>query len=571
MSDGTLGRWTAADLRYAAIILLVAVGLWLPRLQGPLDLRYDAGVYYILGTSLAEGRGYRLLNEPGAIEAIQYPPVLPAIAALHQRVLGTSDPVVVGRGLRFTAALLFIGYALAVFALARRLLSPGFAFVAALLAILNAQALFLSDYFAADLPYTALSVFFFLAPPGLGAGALAVGAFGLRTAGVALLGAWAAESLLRREFRQAAARGAVALAAVAGWQAYVHHVKSDPAFSQPAYSYQRAGYQFYNVGYLENMSYVDPFRPELGTATRSDLAARLTSNLSAIPGTLGEAATLQRGWLVGEVVRVRERFPGVPLPDWTISAVLGLLSAMVIGGLVLLARRRQWLLVLYVAGSVLLIATTPWPGQFGRYLTPLAPILALALVSVPAALTARARRSGGAWWRAASLAGIATLGFVLVQQVYTVYKVFTKHHQPAAMTDAAGRVQSYRLFFYDRTWQLHDDALDWLAKRGPAQGIVATSTPHLAYLRTGLPAVMPPYEIDQARAQDLLEEVPVTYLIVDQLSFLDVARRYAAPVAEARAAGWPLVYAVNDSGPRIYRRAGTTDGPSIGSNSIGSK
>jgi hypothetical protein len=565
VSDATPTRWIAADRRYAVIVALIAVALWLPRLRGPLDLRYDAGVYYILGTSLAENRGYRLLNEPGAIEAIQYPPVLPAIAALHQRVLGTSDPVVVGRGLRFTAAMLFIGYAIGVFALARRFLPSGFAFITALLAILNAQALFLSDYFAADLPYTAVSMFFFLAPPGLGAGALAVGAFGLRTAGVALLGAWAAESLLHRRFRQALVRGGVGLAAVAGWQAYVHQVKADPAFSHPSYSYQRAGYQFYNVGYVENMAYVDPFRPELGVATGRDLAARLATNLSAIPVTLGEAATLQRGWLVGEVVRLRERFPGLPLPDWTISAVLVCLTAMVIAGLVLLARKRQWLVVLYVVGSVLLIAVTPWPGQFGRYLVPLAPILALALVSVPAALAARACESKGGWWRAASLAGIATLGFVLVQQVYTVYKVFTKHHQPAVMTDASGRPHEYRLFFYDRSWQLHDDALDWLAKQGPGKGIVATSTPHLAYLRTGLPAVMPPYEIDPARAEHLLREVPVTYLVVDQLSFLDVSRRYAAPVAESASAGWPLVYAVNDSGPRIYRRAGAAAAPSIGS------
>jgi hypothetical protein len=565
VSVGPPAPWLRADRRYATILVLLAVALWLPRLRGPLDLRYDAGVYYILGTSLAEGRGYRLLNEPGAIQAIQYPPVLPAVAALHQLVLGTSDPVVVGRGLRFTAALLFIGYAVAVFALARRFLPSGFAFGAALIAILNAQALFLSDYFAADLPYTAISTFFFLAPPGLWAGALAVGAFGLRTAGVALLGAWAAESLLHRRFGQAAMRGAVALVAVGGWQVYVHQVKSAPEFSRPAYSYQRAGYQYYNVGYIENMAYVDPFRPELGAATGRDLALRLGSNLAAIPMSLGEAATLQRGWLVGEVVRIRERFPGLPLPDWGVSAVLVFLSALVIAGLVLLATRGHWLVVLYVAGSVLLIAVTPWPGQFGRYLVPLAPILALALVSVPAALRERARRAGSRWWRAASLAGLATLAFILVQQVYTVYKVFTKHHQPAVMVDAAGHPHEYRLFFYDRTWRLHDDGLDWLARQGSPGAVVATSTPHLAYLRTRLPAVMPPYEIDAARAGALLEAVPVTWLIVDQLSFLDVARRYAAPVTRSARSAWPLVYAPNDSGPRIYRRAAAKVAPSLGS------
>ena len=565
MTDTGRRPWGRVDRLLAASLVLIAAALWLPRLRGPLDLRYDAGVYYVLGTSLAEGRGYRLLNEPGAIEAVQYPPVLSAVAAVHQRALGTSDPVVVGHALRYTFALLFVVYAVAVFALARRMLRPGFAWLAALLAILNAQVLFLSDYFAADLPYTAVSTFALVASPGLAAGVLAVGAFGLRTAGVALLGAWASESLLRRRWRQAAARACVGVAAVGMWQIYVHLVTSSAEYARPAYSYQRAGYQFYNVGYSENMSYVDPFRPELGRASRSELASRVARNLRAIPIGLGEAATLQRGWLVGEVVRIRQHFPGVPLPDWIVSAALVYVSGMVGVGLVLLARGGHALLVTYVLGSIALIVVTPWPGQFGRYLVPLAPILALAFVAVPSALLDRARRSGGRWWRAGAVLALATLGGVLVQELYTVYKVFTKHHEPAVMTDASGKVHQYRLFFYDQTWRLHDDALDWLARQGPRSAVIATATPHAAYLRTGLKAIMPPYEADPALAADLLRRVPVTYLIVDQLSFLDVSRRYAAPVAASDSADWPMVYAVNDSGPRIYRRSGEGQPPAVGS------
>ena len=557
--------WSALERWLAGAVMLLAAALWAPRLTGPLDLRYDAGVYYILGQSLAEGRGYRLLNEPGAIEAIQYPPVLPALAAVHQLALGTADPVVVGHALRLTMALLFLGYALAAFALARRYLSSGFALVAALLAIMNAQVLFLSDYFAADLPYTAVSTFFFVAPPGIAAGALAAGAFGLRTAGVALLAAWVADRLLRGRYREAILRAMVAAAVVGSWQLYVHRVKSGSEFSRPAYTYQRAPYQFYNVGYVENMAYVDPFRPELGLATRRDLAERLWTNLRAIPTGLGEAATLQRGWFVGEVARVREHFPSLAPPEWTISLTLGVLSAMVVGGLVLLARSGHWLLGLYVAGSIALIVVTPWPGQFGRYLVPLAPILALAFVAVPAALADRARVTRARSWRAASLGGLAVIGFVMVQEVYTVYKLFTKHHEPAIMTDGAGEVHHYRLFFYDLTWRLHDEGLDWLGREESGAAVVATSTPHLAYLRTGMQAVMPPYERDPGKAADLLAGVPVTYLIVDQLGFLDVSRRYAAPVAQVAAAEWPLVYASNDSGPRIYRRASAKAAPLVGS------
>src|SRR5437762_12986770 len=55
------GRWQAVLL---VILGAIATATWSRRLSGSIDLRYDASTYYILGTSLAEGRGYRLLNEP---------------------------------------------------------------------------------------------------------------------------------------------------------------------------------------------------------------------------------------------------------------------------------------------------------------------------------------------------------------------------------------------------------------------------------------------------------------------------------------------------------------------------
>src|SRR3954452_5090356 len=103
-----------------AFVVALCIVLWIPRLNGPIDLRWDAGVYYVLGTSLATGHGYRMLSEPGSPEAIQYPPLLPAFVALHQRVLGSTDPAVVGPWLRSSFAALFLGYALATLAVARR-------------------------------------------------------------------------------------------------------------------------------------------------------------------------------------------------------------------------------------------------------------------------------------------------------------------------------------------------------------------------------------------------------------------------------------------------------------------
>src|SRR2546428_1713601 len=241
-------------------LVLLAVLLWLPRLRGPLDLRYDAGVYYVLGTSLAQGKGYRLLNEPGAIQAIQYPPLLPLFAAAHQWIAASSDPAIAGHWLRLSFALLFLGYIVGIHQLARNHLSPGFAFLAALLTLLHLLTTWLSDLFFAEIPFALVSILFLLSAgrrerhhPGWLGGVLGAAAFLLRTMGIAVLGAWIGESLLGRRFREAAGRAALALLPVLAWQAYVAHVKSSPEYATPADAYQRAGYQYYNVGYLRNL------------------------------------------------------------------------------------------------------------------------------------------------------------------------------------------------------------------------------------------------------------------------------------------------------------------------------
>src|SRR5580765_7393344 len=78
------------DLAAVAVLLSVVLATWVPRRRGPIDLRYDAGYYFMLGTALAKNKGYRLLSEPGEVLADQYPPGLPAIVALYQRSLRTS-------------------------------------------------------------------------------------------------------------------------------------------------------------------------------------------------------------------------------------------------------------------------------------------------------------------------------------------------------------------------------------------------------------------------------------------------------------------------------------------------
>src|SRR6266542_2599560 len=133
--------WSTTRFRTDVVIVLVLLGIvivcWLPRFSGPIDLRWDGAVYYVLGTSLAEGKGYRLLNEPGDIQAIQYPPLLPAVIAAHQLILGTDDPVIVGRWLRASFFIMYAAFIFSSYALLRRYLPQTYAFPAILTVALN--------------------------------------------------------------------------------------------------------------------------------------------------------------------------------------------------------------------------------------------------------------------------------------------------------------------------------------------------------------------------------------------------------------------------------------------------
>jgi hypothetical protein len=66
--------------------------------------------------------------------------------------------------------------------------------------------------------------------------------------------------------------------------------------------------------------------------------------------------------------------------------------------------------------------------------------------------------------------------------------------------------------------------------------------PHWMYLRTGLKAVMPPFETDPVKAQALLDSVPVTYLLLDEGLAVET-KRYMIRVVQQFPERWERVYA----------------------------
>jgi hypothetical protein len=473
--------------------------------------------------------------------------------------LGSTDPAIVAPWLRISYAALFLIYALAILALAKRYLRPMYALAATGLCLVHHSTIFLSDALFAELPFAMVSVVFvlvagcrFLASggewvrEGVSFGLAAAG-FLLRTAGVALFAAWVVEALVRHRWRLAITRVMLTFLPVLLWQMHVGRVRSSDEYRHPAYEYQRAPYQFYNVSYADNALLVDPSRPELGRVGVGALAVRLTKNFPHVAKAAGEAISASSFYWRQTLFDAQDRLLGRQLiPPGVVTAPIIMLVALTGIGLAMLARSGAWLIVVYVIGSIGLICTTPWSFQFQRYVAPIAPFLTVAVLAAFSGIgaTLRVLRSN----RAMAVAGRVALGGLLavifVVQFYTAWRVFEeREHKGGSVVASAGAVGPH-FFYYNLVWRGWDEAISWIEKHTPPDAIVATLYSHLCYLRTGRHAVSLPVERDPARACRLLESVPVSYVIVDS--------EWSLPTVESDSLGWQLVQSFD--GTKVYER-----------------
>jgi hypothetical protein len=558
-----------ADRLLLLALSIVIVGLWIPRWAGPLDLRWDGAVYYVLGTSIAEGKGYRLLHEPGEIEAIQYPPLLPLLAAVPQTVLGTSDPVIVGRWLKlfffcFHASLVFATYFMLKMFVPRWL-----AFWGALALLLNVQVTFHSNLFFAEMPFGLATVLFVLCNRRSSnrvhetlAAVFAVTAFSLRAAGVALFAAWVAESLAQKQFKRAAVRLLISAIPVLCWNAYVWHVERSPSYMTPAYAYQRAPYLNYNVSYATNLSLVDAYSPGSGNASARQLAQRFWQNFLGMGVTLGEAVSDSRGFWRYQLTFRGQRFPFLKRsPPWLFYIPLILLGGLTLGGMVVFIRRGEVFMPVYILTSLMLLCATPWPEQFPRYLVPVAPFLLASLFSCVLSVGNWLRMSRPELVRkCAPIALLIVLALIFDAELNSLRAMYRYHLDRVTSETYDGKFVDYRLFYYSPASKSLDDGLDWLKQRAKPADVVATSMPHWAYLRKGLKAVRPPLESNRERTQALLDSVPVAYIVLSPENDGKAINNYVLPFVQGNPQAWKCVYGDEERLVRIYERVRSEDG-----------
>jgi hypothetical protein len=487
---------------------------------------------------------------------------------VHQWAMGTSDYVKVGSALRLTYFVLSTLFLLTVYALARTLLSRLCALLVGVMTALSFLSFVQpSDVLYAEIPFALVTMGFLLCHqrddrPFFAAitGLLGAAAYLLRTAGLALLLAWLAESLIRRRFRQAAIRAAVSALPVLLWQVHIWRVTGSDEYNRPTYAYQRADYQYANVTYEKNSALVDPFRPELGRVHFRDLGERLARNITSILSALGEEAVVPHEfvpYLLGQLQqRLHVRFSSDlwALLASAFSVCLFSAGLVALAGAVLVATGRQWFLGLYFAITVAMIVVTPWQSQFRRYLVPVTPLTLLFMLLALLAIRNWLKRWHSRWpYGTGVLAMIVPVaGILLVQIVVTTHML--QSMEPVRCYDASGQERVFKLIGYAGEWQALDPAFEWIRRNAAANAVIATTVPHLAYLRTRHKAVLPPFVRDPDTAGHLLDEVPVSYLVLDRFERPGISERYAGPIVAHNVADWRLVFTAPDHKTRVYER-----------------
>jgi len=129
-----------------------------------------------------------------------------------------------------------------------------------------------------------------------------------------------------------------------------------------------------------------------------------------------------------------------------------------------------------------------------------------------------------------------------------------RHLSPISYFDAAGHERVFKAVNYGLEWHALDYAFEWVKENAPPTAVIGTIVPHLAYLRTRHKAILPPFESNTELEGRLLDEVPVSYLVVDTFGRPGTTERYTLPVIAQRPHDWQLVFTAPDSQAQVYAR-----------------
>lgn len=493
-------RWALAG---AVVSLMLALALIDPYLF----TGGDNVAYYALARALATGRGYVDLMTPGTPPETLYPPGFPLLLVPFYWLGGGSMFALKLQSLLAAAVALWATWKLGREA---RGVPEWVAAAAVWLVGLAPVFLLYTRYVLSDMSYTAavMVALVFLqravlldeAEDGeggragdrwwIGGSLVAILAFAIRTAGVALLGAALLWAVGRRRWKRAAIVAvAIGLAAVP-WLVWTSQRPPETG------------------GYLEQLRVVDRLDPESPSLRIGEYPGRAAEHLAI--------------YTVRDLPQLFWPVIPAPLAVRVFGVIAG--AALVVLGAVHLVRRRGvavW--DLFGLLSLGLILVWPWTGD--RFFLTLVPILWLVMLGgLDAASRFLTGRPTPARWAAAAL--IAILG------------VGTARSVPGAWESTRAWLDGDELAGYDPFWQDYFEAARWIGDHAPDAVITGRKPTFAWYWSGGRPSLVYPFHGDPERTWVFLRENGITHILMDPMT-----REYLGPTLAPHADLLEVVHA----------------------------
>jgi len=253
---------------------------------------------------------------------------------------------------------------------------------------------------------------------------------------------------------------------------------------------------------------------------------------------------------------------------WIVFSVFYIAVAFRLGRLLAPAKYAVWLaavallnfdMFFYGLSTVLTLAaicTSPWPGQFGRYLSPMLPLLLLCLMAGVGIVAGGSPAS--AKWRNRKVAILRAVLFLLILADcgLALMSGVRNFLSPVYYGDREGKLVRYHLVYYLPDYTDVKAMLSWLLPKADPHAVTAAVMPEWFYLQSGLKTVMPPLTRNAVRAQAEADSVPVSYVVIEILPVQDNFNSFFPKLVENSPGKWKLLCSASGRKVQLYGRLG---------------
>ena len=487
-------------------ISIVFAGVYSNIFDKKFDLNGDNANYYILGKALATGAGYINLYDIKKKPNNHFPPGYPVIISGIIKVFGDSPASIkVANGLFLLLTL--IGLYFLVKQITNR---HSTAIIVTLLVLLNSHILRYSTIIMTEIPFLFFTVITLLVFIRINYNKalwqdfylilvivmLAV-SFYIRTSGITLILSILFFLLLTKRWRHAIVIAIGVFLLVLPWQLRNQNIGGST--------------------YINQLSMVNPYRPELGNAGLFDYVNRLGDNISRYITKELPAATL-----------------AITKPDYRRSATVSqwlygiLFLTLIIFGIINL-KKYKLLILTYLAGTLTILWLWPdvWVGT--RFILPSVPFLLLGLVNGLQEVLLRfipVKTNKLILWLPVVIA------FLLISDIKTLHQ-FAKAEPGAA-------------------WANYFNMAKWAKANLPANMVIACRKPAMFYLYSNSYTVNYMYTENAGELMADLVKKQVDYVVMEQLGY-SATTRYLYPVIQNNPEAFELVKELNKPGTYLFR------------------